>query len=76
MFGIELAMAQLMIAQHEREAFKKALAAMPEHMQPAFEKAHREMLEKRHQEATAERRHRELCDAIRDSRPRGIGLFL
>jgi len=76
MFGIELVIGQLLIAQHEREAFQKALAAMPEELRPAFEKAHREMLEKRYQEAVAERRHRELCQAIRDSRPRGIGLFL
>lgn len=76
MFGIEIAIAQLMIAQYECEAFQKRLMALPEAERPAYEKAYRELQEKRYIEAVAERRHQELCQAIRDSRLRGFGVFL
>jgi DNA-binding ferritin-like protein (Dps family) len=76
MFGIEIALAQMLIAQHEREHFQKRLMELPEDQRPAYEKAYRELKERQYKEATVERRHQELCQAIRDSRPRSIGLFL
>lgn len=76
MFGIEIVMSQIILAQHEREDFQKKLMSLPEAERPAYERAYRDMKERQHKEATIERRHQELCQAIRDSRPLGIGFFL
>lgn len=76
MFGIESIMAQVMLAQQEQEHFRKRLMELPEAERPAYEKAYRDMKERQYKEATIERRHQELCRAIRDSRPRGFGIFL
>jgi hypothetical protein len=75
-YFIDIAVAILLEQEYEQQAFQKALAALPEDQRWEFEKAYLEKQEKRRQEAEIERRHQELCEAIRDSRPRGVGIFL
>lgn len=76
-FGIAYASAVLAyeIEWHREECFRKYLASLPEHMRPTAIKQHEEAREKERLERTADRRHQELCDAIRSTRARGFGIF-
>lgn len=83
MFGIEGAINALICAQamyeHEREAekrFAESIAHLPADQQAYAIRIRREVKERMKREAVIERRHQELCAAIRDARPRGIGIFL
>lgn len=72
-FGLVFASVALEIevARHREQAFRKYLESLPEHMRADAIKQH----EKERLERIAERRHQELCDAIRSSRLHGIGIF-
>lgn len=59
----------------EEEAFRTMLANAPIEHHAALIEARRVRQEEQERYATEERRHRELCRAIRDSRPHGLGIF-
>lgn len=71
--GIGAAVAQL--ALQEEATFQRAVAELPEAERASFIADYRAKQEKRRVEAIAERRHQELCRAIRDSKRRGFGVF-
>lgn len=82
MFGIMEAANALQWAmamrEHERESekrFAESIAHLPPEQQAMAIKLRQDAKEKLAKEAEIERRHQELCRAIRESRPRGIGLF-
>ena len=62
-------------AKAQEDRFQKSLEGLePAEVLKRYEDRERER-EKYRAQLEAERRHRELCQAIRDSRPRGFGLF-
>lgn len=82
MFGVLEAVTAIHWAQamreHEQESerrFVESIAHLSPEQQASAILVRKEVKERLRQEAEIERRHRELCKAIRDSRPRGIGLF-
>ena len=82
MFGVYEAISalhwSLAMQEHEREAEKRfaaSIADLPADQQAELIRVRSEAKEKARREREIERRHQELCQAIRDSRPRGLGLF-
>lgn len=78
MFGTEIAAAVMYAAEMARkqeECEREAIEALPVEMQADAWAAKRVRDKKRAVEATAERRHREMCQAVRDSRPSAVGGF-
>lgn len=77
MFGFEVAAAvlQWQAQRHEEESFLRYLNSLPEDQRADACRVRREAKEKARREAIEERRHRELCDAIRSTRMSGFGLF-
>ncbi len=78
MFGIyeAIAAAQAFQAvQADEMHFWRSIRDLPADAQAKLIEERRVLKEKIQQESTAERRHQELCRAIRGSRVRGIGLF-
>jgi len=71
MFGSEmmiaLNLAQAAISAHEEMYFNQLLANSPLEIRAAMQKERAEKKEKERQEAAINRRHTELCEAIRDS---------
>lgn len=59
----------------QHELFMDSIKHLPVERRSELIKEREEMKEKIRQEMKEERRHRELCSAIRMSRPRGIGIF-
>lgn len=65
-----------MEAERQYEArFMAMVQTLPVEQQQAAVLAHRQVQEKARREALEERRHQELCRAIRSVRPSGIGIF-
>lgn len=73
MFGFagHIILASLMVELAEREAFEKSLEGLPPDMVAMLREKRAEMMRERKRD----RQHAELVQAIRDSRPSGLGLF-
>lgn len=72
MFGIDGIVLQVQLAELERkeeQQFEEFLATLSPADAQQLRTERKEAKEKARQEAIAERRHRELCDAIRSTRP-------
>lgn len=71
MFGSYLAFSMIFAAieaqRIENEAFEKALDGVPHDLAALMRKERAERQERQRQEAVEERRHRELCEAIRST---------
>lgn len=65
--GLGHTIAVLEAEKRERQYFEKSLEGLPPEEQTTRRKAREELREKMRQEATAERRHQELCNAIRST---------
>jgi hypothetical protein len=63
-------------ARQEEARFTASIAGLPPEQQDLAIRFRREAMAKLAEEVKIERRHEELCQAIRDSRPRGVGIFL
>lgn len=80
MFGdiwgaIALAKLRMDIEIADQKAFEAYLETIPPEAREAARADRAAKKERDRQEAIAERRHQELCRAIRDSRLHGIGMF-
>jgi hypothetical protein len=69
------AIAAIELQRHIAGQREKALDGLPQEQAEAMREKWRAEDAAAAQRATEERRHQELCQAIRDSRPRGIGVF-
>ena len=74
-FDVGYAFALMEAHQREEREFARRLSEMPIEQQTEAIRIRNEIKAKIAQEAKEERRHQELCRAIRDSRPRGLGIF-
>lgn len=74
-FDVGYAIAMMEALRREELEFARRIAEMPIEQQAEAIRIRNEIKAKIAQEAKEERRHQELCRAIRDSRPRGIGIF-
>ena len=73
--GVQMAMAAFEAERQYEMHFMQMVKTLPIEQQASAIQARRQAQEKRRLEALEERRHRELCDAIRSVRPSGLGLF-
>lgn len=74
-YAIQAAAMQLEAAKREQNEFLEFIRDKDPDTQARLIAAREKRMEAAHKEYIEERRHRELCDAIRSTRPTGIGFF-
>lgn len=77
-YGVLAAMQSIELARLEQErerAFYAHVETLPPEMRYDAVRRYTEAKEKARLESIAERRHQELCEAIRSTRPKGLGIF-
>jgi hypothetical protein len=65
--GALITVQALRLANEQEQRYLKSLETLPPDMQVQLLKEHRERKEKARLEAIAERRHQELCEAIKEA---------